>query len=684
MLDKIQKNFTLFSVTVITVISLIAYSNTFKSDFQFDDGAHIIESEKIMNLSNYLTARHWMDIDNRPLAHFTLAINHKLSEKTGGVPGVTGFHIFNLLIHILTGIFTFLLVREIFRTPVGKKLDVAKYSDYIALFTALIMVAHPIQTQAVTYIVQRMTSMAGMFYILAAYFYTRGRNAQIYNEFTSAKQIAFLAYALIAGFLGFLSKQTAITFPLALLLVEVSFIRDNKGKVFKQYLLAVSGVIAVVFLLGIIMVGIPKEVESITRGQYLLTQFKVIPKYIQLAFLPINQNVDYYWPISKSFGTKEILGLAFLLVLIAGAVFLFKKYRLISFGIFWFFIAMLIESSLIPIRDVIFEHRLYLPLLGFALILSYLVFKFLTRKSVRYAIIAIILLIPVYAAATLNRNEVWKTRYSLWSDAVKKAPQRERAWYWLGSAYNNDKEYDKALEAFDKAIENNPVFSMAYNARGNVKKQLKDRNGALADYNKAITLKPGYGLAHYNRGVLKAEMRKYEEAVADYDQAIKYGYINSSIYYNRGNSKLKMKKAEDAIKDYQISLSKRPGYTLAMYNMGLAYAELDEHLKAVQVISQAITLDPKNHLFYNGRGVSEIALKQYDRAIKDFDTSIKLNSTFGQAYYNRGYAKFFGLNDKDGACADWKKGDQYRYPAAKSMLKQHCGITTTAPATKQK
>ena len=660
-----------YAFILIAIIGILAYANTFNNTFQFDDGFHIVDGNKIKDFDNVLTLSHWKSVNNRPFSFFTLAVNYQINKLD-----VTGYHVANLLMHVLAGFMAFLLALEIMSLPLfGKNKTLKDYKVLIALFTAFIFVAHPIQTQAVTYIVQRMAVLAGFFYMWAVLLYIRGRNRHLQKEKVKPwEPYAYYAGAFFVGFLGFLSKQNAISFPLAFLLAEIFFIRTSEQKIDRKFLLAFSSVVGLIIILGIAVNGLPREFDKISRPQYLITQFRVMVKYWQLLFLPVNQNLDYFFPVSDTLlSVREMTSLAFLLGTIGLGVWLFrKKWYIVSFAIFWFYVTLSVESSIIPIRDVIYEHRLYIATFGFAFAISYLVFYLLSPKKASYPLIALSILTLVYVGASLNRNSVWKNPYTLWSDCVKKAPKRERAWYWLGTYYMTEKDAQNAIKCFDTSIDCNPGFPLAYNSRGNLRKDSDDLNGALEDYNTAIKLDPYYITAYYNRGITYAALNKLNNAIEDYDKSIALGNHTSAIYYNRGNAKRRTNDFEGAIEDYDISFKIDPNNPLCIFNRGLTKAKQRDHEEAIKDIDIAIKMDPANYLFYNGKGVSLIALQRWIEAINYFTKSLSINPNFGQAYYNRGYAKQLGLGDKEGACEDWSMAASKGYQSANYYLREYC------------
>jgi Tfp pilus assembly protein PilF len=674
---SIQPVIKKYAIILIAIIGIIAYANSFTNSFQFDDGYHIVQGTKIKNIDNVLSLSHWKNIGNRPLAFFTLAVDYKLANKDqAGLPSVTGFHITNLLFHILAGFMAFLLSLEIMSLAIFKKNKIiGDYKVLIALFGAFIFVAHPIQTQAVTYIIQRMAVMAGFFYMWAVLLYIRGRNVHLKPQLEKKwKPYAYYAAAFFVGFLAFLSKQNAITFPVAFILAEVFFIRNEQQKIDRKFLIAISSAVGVIIILGLLINGLPREYDKISRPDYLYTQFRVLVKYWQLLFLPINQHLDYYFTVSSSlWGVKELLSLFFILVTIGLGVWLFmKRWYIVSFAIFWFYLALSLESSIIPIRDVIFEHRLYLAVFGFGFAISYLAFYLLSAKNAKYPIIILSLLTMVYIGTSLKRNMVWKNPFTLWSDSVEKDPKRERAWYWLATYYNTEKDSENALKCYDTSIKCNPGFPLAYNGRANLKKETGDLTGAIKDYDMAIKLDPKYVTAFYNRGITNAALNNFDLAIEDYNRSISMGNKTSAIYYNRGNAKRRNREYQSAIEDYNMAIKIEPAYPLAYFNRGLTKAALKNHEEAIKDMDTAIKMDPNNHLFYNGKGVSLIALNKFQDAIKNFDYCVKINPEFGQAYYNRGYARQVGLNDKDGACKDWQIASAKGYKAAEIYIQQYC------------
>lgn len=379
-----NKRFHLVAGLLIAILTFLVYSNTFHASFHFDDTPSIVENYTIRNLNNVPG----MLINNRGIATATFAINYAI----GGL-NVVGYHIVNLAIHITNSILVYFLI---FLT-LARIESLRGNAKKIAFYTALLFAAHPIQTQAVTYVVQRMETLASMFMLIGLLLLIKGAE----TSKTSARVLLYGAVA-VSYWLGFYSKEIAITLPAVLFLYDYCFLSGGGNqKVTARLPLYLVLIAMLAFFATRTLTGLQEtpggsagfNVQSITAKEYMLTQFNVLIYYITLLFVPINQNLDYDFPVSKGLfevplvkeGTvlnipipPPIVSLIILMVIIGFAIYLFTHYasrithhgRLIAFFILWFFIILSPTSSFIPIIDVIFEHRLYLASAGFFLLFS--------------------------------------------------------------------------------------------------------------------------------------------------------------------------------------------------------------------------------------------------------------------------------------------------------------------------
>jgi hypothetical protein len=360
-----HKHFNLIAVGLIAAMVLIAYSNTFTASFHFDDNPSIIENATIRHFS----------IENigvliqglRPVVYLSIMLNYAVSGLN-----VVGWHMFNIGIHIINSVFVYYLLLWTLSMPVlgGKYEDRAKR---MALFAALLFGVHPIQTESVTYIISRTELLATCFYLATFLLFIKG---------AKSGKIGYLVGMFITAVLSMGSKEWAVTLPAVLLVYDLVFITEGKIRpVLGRWMMYVALCLpwAIVFRhLNLFTpggsAGIGFSIQSpsgLNAQTYFLTSLNVIWTYIRLLIVPINQNLDYEYPVAKTlFELPTILSFLGHLAVTICAFLLYrrKKLLLIPFGVAWFYIGLSPTQSVVPIIDVIFEHRVYMPSIGFFIV----------------------------------------------------------------------------------------------------------------------------------------------------------------------------------------------------------------------------------------------------------------------------------------------------------------------------
>jgi tetratricopeptide (TPR) repeat protein len=256
-------------------------------------------------------------------------------------------------------------------------------------------------------------------------------------------------------------------------------------------------------------IDITRAKGGISRKQYFLTELNVVRTYVRLLFLPIDQNFDYDYPISHTLDAKTSLSGVFLLCLLVLAWITYRSYRIVSFSILWFFLALSVESSFIPIGHVIAEYRLYLASVGFVLLITSLIYSRRIDQRKLNMIAAAILI--GFSILTYQRNKIWKDEFTLWNDTIQKSPHKARAYNNRGLEYYAQGKFSQALSDFNKAIEINPDFAAAYNNRGVLSAFKDNLRQALSDFNKAIEINPDYKDAYKNRAFAYYQLKENEK-----------------------------------------------------------------------------------------------------------------------------------------------------------------------------
>ena len=640
------------AMILIAVTVLVIYSNVYDGPFVFDGKLQIEDKIKIRDLNNYSSLRGFFS-HRRPLTGFSFALNYRM----GGLEPF-GYHLVNILIHAANGMLAYLLALCVFgrlsssppkstavkcdeqkSVPLAERLRTSSTSNHImALLAALIFVAHPIQTQSVTYIVQRYTSMSALFYLASVLFYIQARKLQVAPKSRPQKKInppqlnenkpatvffrVFVCFFFFVflGILAILCKENAATLFGVILLVEY-FLFDRTWAGWRKkliWLLPITSLLAVAIIyyfastrglrFGNLLEDVSiltRETSSVDRFSYLCTQFTVFVFYVRLLFFPVGQNIDYMLPFNTGF-FDGFTPLAFLVVLVVLGVAFWniRKRPVVSFGIFWFFITLSIESSIFPISDAIFEHRLYLPMFGFAVALVYGIFDLFNGRTA-WAVTILAAAILALSIGTYLRNRVWQDPLILWSDVVSKSPHNHRAHYNLGNVMQR---------------------------RG----QLAD---AQAQYEKALELKPSFAVAHDNLGLVLMKKGRLSEAMEHSGMAVHIKPGNATIQNNFGQILLKQGRIKEAADHFSRAVRISPAYAKAQNNLGIALAQQQKLGEAKKHLLTAARLDPNNSEIQNNLGQVFMLQGNYGKAANHFEVAIQLNPDFAQAQTNLGFMR---------------------------------------------
>lgn len=632
-----NKKTNLFLILIILVAGILAYSNSFDCSFHFDDG-NVLHSSVTENPA---TLGDWIRLfPNRPVGILTFYFNFRLHGLD-----VWGYHLVNLVIHLTNAFLVWWLVWLTFATPAMKKEKIAAHKTMAAFLTGLLFVTHPLATQSVTYIVQRFASLATLFYILSLILFIQGRLWQ------GHKTISRLLFggSILCAVSGMLSKEIVVTLPFAMLLYEFCFLKTDLRKWrLRDEGLIVPLIILAVFIVQALRIVTVRHFETIqpiqgyayaiSMKEYLFTQFSVILTYLRLFILPINQNFDYDYRVASGFfELKTFLSFSLLLGILAAGVLLFKKYRLISFGIFWFFLTLSVESSFLPIsQNVIFEHRTYLPGFGFFLALTGAFFYFFKDRYFKIAIIILLAIAAVNTFLTYQRNKVWKNEHTFWADGLKKSPDKARPNNNFGLVLFAEGKTMEAIEYFNKAIRLSPDFIFFYNNRGAAYAKLGQYQRAIDDYNQAIRLDPKHPGAYYNRGIAYNDSGQYRQAIEDFQSAVRLRPTFADAYINLAFTFLKVDQYQKAVESSSQAIVLKPRDANGYYNRGFAYDKLGQYQQAIDDYTETIRLKPDDYIAYGDRGIAYGKLGRPEQEIEDYNEAIRLKPDYADAYGRRG------------------------------------------------
>ncbi len=557
---KVSGEARFLAIVSLCVLGILVYSNTFHSPFQFDDYEEIVENVSIRNLRDLKSIRNYWP--TRFITYLSFAFNYRFNQLR-----VPGYHLGNLIIHLTSAILTMWFILLTFSTPALKDKEISGYAKPIAFMGSLLFMVHPVQTEAVTYIYQRTASLAALFYLASLSLYVKARLLQNQRSHSLIPGFCY-ASSIVSAFLGMFTKELVITLPLMILLYEFCFLRAG-NKINWKYIvpyLVILLIIPVTMLSSTsatsgMMKKLAEGAGEISRSHYFLTQFRVVVTYLRLLFVPLSQNMDYDYPVSKTLFEMSTLGsVSVLLFILTAGILLFRRYRLISFCIFWFFLTLSVESSVIPLMNVIFEHRLYLPMVSYSIFLPVILYYLCRRIITSYELgmrlwqIILLVVITLYSVLAYTRNEVWKSEFSLWDDTVNKSPGKARPYNNRGIAYGNRGEHDKALSDFNSALRISPNYADAYNSRGVAYARTGKHDKAISDFDHALRSNPKYAKAYYNRGTSYFEKGKFDKAISDFSRALGINSNYAKAYYNRGAAYLRKGEFDKAVSDFDKAL----------------------------------------------------------------------------------------------------------------------------------
>ncbi|MBF0503843.1 MAG: tetratricopeptide repeat protein [Candidatus Omnitrophica bacterium] len=611
----------IFSVMIISCFGILIYSNSFICSFHFDDFPYITDNPAIRNIDNL--QRIWNFWPCRFITFFSIALNYHFHQLD-----LFGYHLFNLTVHLVTALLVWWLTLLTLSTPAMKDNKISERANDIALLTGLVFVTHPLQTESVTYIWQRAASMGALFYLASLCLYIKSR-LLLWPVGRAMTRLGALVIAIVAMF----TKENTITLPFMILLYETTFLdnRSFKWKAIIPFLLTFIIVpLTMIYSKSINFQEMHRVTElspNISPVSYLLTQFRVIVTYIRLIFLPFNLNLDYDYPVfTNIFAIPVLTSFLFLTAIILLAKSLFLKYRILSFSIFWFFLTLLPESSFIPIKDIIFEHRLYLPLAGGSIFLVSTAYYFLEKYSFKTVAFVLTMMIAVYSVLTYQRNKDWKDEIIMWEDIIQKSPHKSRPYNNRGIFYTIHGDIAHAMASFTKAIELNPRDDEAYSNLGVCYWQKGRFAQAFSYYNKAIEINPNCADAYENRGNLYKQQGNLNQAISDYTKAIVIKPNKMVLLNIRGNTYAAQGRFSEAIEDFTKAIEISPKNVDLFNNRGTAYAQQGRFIQAIIDYNRAADLNPSDRRAYYNLAVVFYHLNEYDKARANLNKAEKLGA----------------------------------------------------------
>jgi protein O-mannosyl-transferase len=603
------------SLIVLTCMGILAFWATFHSPFLYDDAHAIVKNPYIQQLDGFQKNVGIENIFNRSVLLLTFTINREIGELE-----VFGYHLVNILIHILTGLVWYFLVRELLLLePDRERLK------RLPLICASIHLLNPLTVETVSYISTRSSGLATLFYLLAFYIFCRLLRPRK-DVLTSVEKIFFITGIIIFFFLGVGSKEIVVTFPLMAIIYIWNITPPEKRKFLKAKIVVLLLPILLYFCYRYLEQGSifslktdPASGET-SRYLYFFSQIKVAVNYYLLKlFLPFNLNFE-----------PDILLLPGIMdwqFVFASAVFgvgLFMVYRhksiILQFAVLWFVITLLPTSSFVPLKQIATEHRTYLPGLGFSLVLG-LIFLSVSRV---FATLFLVIFLSLSFLLTVTRSLDYRSEVFLWEDTAKKSPNKSLVHNNLATAYM---EAEKLLEAERElaiTLQLNPTQSDAYANLGHIHFQRENWKQAIEEFKRSILLGSNKSDTYYFLGLAWSKQGYYAEAIPFLQKAVNMRPHKAHYHFDLGNAYQHTRLFDEALLEFRQTLEIQPIHPQAQNNIGVIFWNLKFYAKAEIEFKKTLRLQNDLPEIHHNLAVLYVKSYRFTNAILHLKQVLKL------------------------------------------------------------
>lgn len=625
--------------TLIILIGL-AYHAAPQNSFHFDDAANIVRHGPVHmtdpGIDAIIRAARDGLLPQRVLPNVSFAIDW---WRGNGSPAP--FLITNIIIHAATAIATLALLLLVFQRSCAPPLT----SWICASAATAIWAIHPIQVQAVTYVVQRMASMVALFMLITVIAYVRGR--------LTGRHGLWYPVAILAAIAAWLSKENAYILPALILLAEYTLCRDAGERIRSRADMAILALPLLIIIYVILDLAVFQGPawnyvvpgyahRDFTLSERLLTQPRVIFFHLGQMLMPLPErfSIEHEFALSTDLWTPWTtpLALAGILLWIVSGIWLALRSRFpaVGFLVLWVPATLAVESSVIAL-EIVFEHRMYLPSAGLAGLAGLGLMKLAERRFRAAAIGLAGLITTGLFTATLYRIPTWRTPVTLYEHAVRHAPGVPRAWTNLATAYEDQDRSLEAIAAYTRALSLEPNRAIAHLNRGSSHRKLGDFAAAEADYRRFIELEPDDYRGPYALGALHAAAGRYDEAIQWLTAANRLNARTplplrelADVYFATGRPDATVTALEGA-------RGRDPAIATAEYFdlLGAAYGRLGRYDEAIEAFGRALRMNPAHGAALLHRAFAYLRSGRLDAALADFDSAATGMPDNARAHYGR-------------------------------------------------
>lgn len=635
MVSALSKRKLLFYSAVIIVACVSLYAGSLKYPFVNWDDYNLI------TLNPYITELTWSNVKDiftpgvvgayQPLRTLTYAIDYEFWGLDS-----TGYHATNLLFYILTCVSVFAFIHMFLKDP------------EIALLGGLLFAAHPLHVEAVTWLSARKETLSGLLFVVSFVLYARSTRGAARYYWGS----------LLCFFLALLSKPTVVILPGLLILYDLCFVigmsfRKLLGRL-KWYVpfVLLSGALTYVTLVLSARGGVLKEFHGGTFSSQLLTSVTVFIKNIRLLAVPVDLSpryIDYFYVSLRE--TDALLAVVSFALLIFIEWDMWKRSRIVFFCLLWYPITFLPVSNLVPISTLMADRYLFLPSIGFILLVAYVVRAVVRARPglplgriLRPAVlIACVALLAFFSFQTVKRNHVWRDSISLWSSAVAQDSTNVLAYFALGNVYMEDEQPDRAIPNYRRAIYLSPGFATAHSCLANAYLAKGEIERAMFHYREALQRGSREDMAIYgNLGMAYEVKGMFDQAIEQYERALEVDSTSVMARLGLAESYSQKTQFDRAIEVYEELIESNEDILRARvyFNLGVVQHRDGRYEEAVASYLQALEVDSTSAAAYYGMGNAHYKMGEFDAAVSDFKNTLALAPGHVAAMGNLGNTYF--------------------------------------------
>jgi len=629
----------------LSLATLVVYANTFTGPPLFDDEPSILDNPSIRHLASALSPPrdYGLTVSGRPLLNLTLALNYAISGTD-----VWSYHVGNLLIHVLAGLTLFGLVRRTFELgAVGGALRPDGLSAHaqnrgvkpllqqdalaVAFLIALLWLLHPLQTEAVTYVIQRAESLMGLLYLLTLYCFVRAVDAP--------RPVWWQAAAVAACALGMACKEVMVTAPVVVFLYDRTFAAGSFAEAWRRrrwfYVCLLLTWVPLAWLVASLG-GDRAGTFTLTPGSlsgYWLSQFEAVARYVRLSFWPSPLIFEYGFSLPTGLGAVAPQAVA-VTALLGATLWALGKRPVAGFLGACFFL-ILSPTSVVPSTvQTIVEHRMYLPLAAvLALAVGAVVLGLGRRGLVLLAVLAV-----GVGWLTARRNALYQDELALWSDTIGKRPGSAAAQNNLGRVYLMRGQVAEAKVHLAEAVHLNPGLAQPYLNLGLALESTGEMEPALRAYREAVRILPYFAQALVREGMVLNQLGRPAEAVEPLQAAARLLVDPADALFTLGQAESALGRWPEAADSYTRALRARPEHAEAHLNLGILLAQAGRLDEALGHLREAARLQPRRPEAHANLGVALAQAGHLAEAMASYGTALRLRPDYAEAHYNLGNA----------------------------------------------